>query len=149
MGRRITSGQQVVRLDAGALPGHARQDPFRFQAARCLAPPDAVVRLLEVAFLAKIQTASTNRPAVAKASSVACKRLKRLVPWGSTLHHSTLLHVGCHAGEIRRYCRLTNNRQSIENTRDSDSRFRETSPEQLNFCDNAENSRSATGKGIL
>ena len=47
--------QQVVRLDAGALPGHLREDPFRFQAARCFAPPDPVVGLLEVAFLAKIQ----------------------------------------------------------------------------------------------
>ena len=55
------SGQQVSRLDAGALAGHVRQNSFCFQPASGLAPPHAVVRLLELALLQEIENSQNEQ----------------------------------------------------------------------------------------
>ena len=84
------AGKEVVGLNACDLPGQAGQDALGLKAAVCLAPPDAVVGLLEVAFLLQFKTANTKSAAVARASSVACTRLKRLVSMGE---HSTSMNL--------------------------------------------------------
>ena len=51
----VDRGEQVVRLNAGALAGAAGQNLVgRQAAARRLAPPDAVIRLLEMALLLEV-----------------------------------------------------------------------------------------------
>jgi hypothetical protein len=44
-----------MNLDTGALARHIRKNFFSFESARDLAPPDAVIRLLEMALLLQIQ----------------------------------------------------------------------------------------------
>ncbi len=52
LGQHPGPSQQVVRLNAGALAGTVGQHLLRFQPSRNLAPPNPIVRLLELAFLA-------------------------------------------------------------------------------------------------
>ena len=96
----VDRGEQIVRLEAGALAGaipaglFSASSPLR----RRLAPPHPVIGLLKTGSPGgSSSTARNTRPAVATASSVACTRLKRLVSMGSTLRLHIHLHVGCHA----------------------------------------------------
>ena len=57
MGVSLTAGKQVMRLDSGALARTIGEHFVGMQARRRHAPrpPDAVVRLLELAFLPQVQ----------------------------------------------------------------------------------------------
>jgi len=142
------SGEQVIGLNAGNLSGLPRQDAFGLQAAVRLVPPDAVVRLLEVTFLLKIQDCNTKSAAVAKASSVACTRLRRLVSMGGALYINQL----CSTLVAKR-----RNAQAPGNGTSNLQRLREISTRLLVKCQpvaggirvaNAENSMRDTEKGI-
>ncbi len=94
VGQDLGSDEQIMGLNACALAGAVGQHFVCFKPTGCLTPPNSIVRLLELALLAtRLKTANRNRPTVATASSVACKRLKRLVSMGEPLDHSILLHV--------------------------------------------------------
>jgi hypothetical protein len=95
----IDSGEQVSRADARALSGAVRQHLVGHQTAAIggLAPPDAVVGLLRMALLNKIQHCQQHQTGRDHGQQCRLQAVEETrLHQGNTLHPSVLLHVCCH-----------------------------------------------------
>ena len=93
------SRQPVARTDARPQTRTVRQHSVGHQAFAIgrLAPPDAVVRLLRVALLEKVQHRQQHQPGRDQAQQRQLQAVEdTCLHQESTLHLYVLLHVGCH-----------------------------------------------------
>jgi hypothetical protein len=107
--QHLGAGQQVMLLNAGALAGAVGKHFDGFQAALHLAPPDAVVGLLEM----RSPGADSNRKqdeasrGYGQQSRLQAVEEARFHGGSFYIADSLLLHVSCHAREMR-HCSATN-----------------------------------------
>ena len=142
------SGEQVIGLNAGNLSGLPRQDAFGLQAAVRLVPPDAVVRLLEVTFLLKIQDCQHEERGRGQGQQRCLHTVEKTCLHGGSLYINQL----CSTLVAKR-----RNAQAPGNGTSNLQRLREISTRLLVKCQpvaggirvaNAENSMRDTEKGI-
>jgi hypothetical protein len=90
-----------------------------------LAPPDAIVGLLEPGLLAQVKNRKQHQASRGYGQHNRLQTVEEACFHGDALHQMVSLHVRCHVLEMSR--RIWDESQSVENTQDRDEWFPETS----------------------